>query len=155
MNASRLLRAAGSFVARETVWALGRFGAVGVLNTVVDLSLFALLSSVLALPLLPANTLAYSAGIANSFVWNRRWTFAHRPRQGIGRQFARFAVVSVSALVLNDLLVVSLAPWLGALLGDRGLGLAAAKLGATGASLIWNFTLNNRWTFRGPANGAD
>jgi len=149
MNADRMLRAAGSFTGRRTVGTLGRFGAVGMLNTVLDLALFAVLGGWLALPALAANTLAYGTGIVNSFVWNRRWTFAHRPRQHAGRQFARFALVSLSALLLNDALVLSLA----ALFNAGSAGLAAAKLIATAAGLLWNFTLNNHWTFRTPAPG--
>ncbi len=153
MNINRVGRAAGAFIARETVRALGRFGTVGVLNTLVDLTAFAILRGWLGLPTLIANTLSYSAGIVNSYIWNRRWTFARRPRRAIGAQFPRFAAVSVSALVLNDVLVLSLAPVLETWLAHPGLALAAAKICATGASLVWNFTLNNRWTFRQTPGG--
>ena len=118
------------------VW---RFLAVGMLGTFIDLALFAGLHAWLGVPTLAANTLSYGAGIVNNFAWHRCWTFADRARKSGSAQFAQFAAVSLSALLLNNLLVLLLASSCGALV---------AKLCATGVGLGWNFVVNNLWTFR-------
>ncbi len=122
-----------------TVRHISRFLVVGMLGTLIDLTLFAGLYTWLDAPTLAANTLSYSAGIVNNFVWHRCWTFAHRPPKPTGAQFSQFAVVSLSALMLNNLIMLLLAPSLGVLI---------AKICATGVGLGWNFFANNLWTFR-------
>jgi putative flippase GtrA len=125
-----------------------RFLAVGMLGTLLDLALFTGLHAWLGVPTLAANTISYSAGIVNNFVLHRYWTFADRARQATGAQFSQFAAVSLSALMLNNLLVLLLAPSFGALFPHAGYDVLAAKICATGAGLGWNFLVNNLWTFR-------
>ncbi len=137
----------------ETLHCLPRFLMVGLASTVVDLALFTALHIGLAVPALLANTLSYSAGIVTSYALHRRWTYAARPRKALGAQFPQFAMVSLSALVLNNLLVVLLAAPLGALLAHPGYGAFLAKIGATGVGLCWNFMVNNFWTFRAVPEG--
>ena len=57
-----------------------KFGAVGILNTAIDLGLYYALTRWLGLGGLPvvAKSLSYSAGILNSFLWNKFWTFQSR-----------------------------------------------------------------------------
>jgi putative flippase GtrA len=128
-----------------------RFLAVGMLGTIIDLALFTGLHARLGVLTLAANTISYSAGIVNNFGLHRYWTFADRVRQATGAQFSRFAVVSLSALMLNNLLVLLLAPSFGALFPHAGYGALAAKVCATGVGLGWNFLVNNLWTFRDAA----
>jgi len=125
-----------------------RFLVVGILGTLVDVTLFTALRVWLAVPTLGANSISYSAGIVNNFVLHRGWTFAHQSRKAVGVQFSQFALVSLSALILNNALVLLLAPWFGALLADAGYGALIAKVCATGVGLGWNFLANRIWTFR-------
>jgi putative flippase GtrA len=126
---------------------LGRFLAVGVAGTLVDVGLFALLQGGFGLPALLANTLSYSAGIVNNYVWHRNWTYADRPRKPVRVQAAQFVLIRASALLLNDAVVVLLAPvftpWLGSLAGAL-----LAKAGATAIGLAWNFLADQFWAFR-------
>lgn len=133
---------------RDTLRCVWRFLAVGMLGTLIDIALFAGLHAWLGVPTLVANSLSYSVGIVNNFVWHRYWTFTHRPRKHSGMQFSQFAVVSLSALMLNNLIVLLLAPSFGALFVHVGYGALAAKICATGVGLCWNFLANNFWTFR-------
>ncbi|MEW5721241.1 MAG: GtrA family protein, partial [Chloroflexota bacterium] len=98
-----------------TVRHISRFLIVGMLGTLIDITLFAGLYTWLGAPTLAANTLSYSAGIVNNFVWHRYWTFSHRPRKATSAQFSQFALVSLTALMLNNLIVLLFAPSLGAL----------------------------------------
>lgn len=125
-----------------------RFMAVGLLGTIIDFSLFAILSSQLGLPMLFANSLSYCAGIFNNFFLHRRWTFADRPRKAAGSQFIQFAGVSLSALAVNNIIVVLLAPVFGAMLPDDSQAAVLAKLCAIIVGIGWNFLANHFWTFR-------
>jgi putative flippase GtrA len=100
---------------------ISRFLVVGMLGTLIDITLFAGLHTWLGVPTLAANTISYSAGIVNNFGLHRYWTFADRARQAASAQFSRFAVVSLSALMLNNLLVLLLAPFFGRLFPTRRL----------------------------------
>ena len=51
-----------------------RFLVVGLSNTGVSFVVYAVLVG-LGVPAPPAGALAFAAGAANGYVWNRRWTF--------------------------------------------------------------------------------
>lgn len=127
-----------------------RFAAVGLLGTALDFSLFLVMQSLLQWPAGLANILSYSAGIINNYLLHRAWTFSDRAPQAAGRQFLRFTVVSLSALLLNTLIVLLLAPLLRPYFTGSGLAEALAKACATAAGLGWNFFANQRWTFSRP-----
>ncbi len=89
---------------------MARFGAVGVVNTLVDVGFFTLLVHGAGWGVVPANILSYGAGILCSFVLNSRWTFAEAGRgPGAARRFLRFLGSSLFALGLSTLVVVALA----------------------------------------------
>ena len=129
---------------------LGRYLSVGLLSTVIDIGLFAWLTGQLGLPTLAANTLSFSAGLLNGYTLNRLWTYGDRPDKTIGVQFAQFLAVSLVALLLNTVIVLSLTPPLSRLISSV-YGALLAKAAATGLSLGWNFLLNHFWTFRSQA----
>lgn len=115
-----------------------RFALVGVLNTGVDVVIFSLLIW-LGVPYLAAQIVSYSCGAANSYLLNKVWTF-----RSCGLSYAemmRFTVVNLVSLGISVLLL--------ALLHDQaGVGLVAAKGGATVCALAANFIGNKLWVFR-------
>jgi putative flippase GtrA len=118
-----------------------KFGAVGVLNTLVDLGLYFVLTRWLGLAGLPvlAKSISYGAGIFNSFVWNRTWTF--RSRASAWKTLLPFLLVNLVGLGMNT----------GAMqLGLNGLRLPElVSLGmATAFTLAWNFILSKFIVFR-------
>lgn len=111
-----------------------RFGAVGLLNTLVDFSVYFLLSRWFGA--LPSTRFllkgaSYAAGVANSFFWNKTWTF--KSQTLASRAFLPFLAASLFALGLNagimHLTSVQLAM-------PEPIALALA----TAATLLWNFT---------------
>jgi putative flippase GtrA len=88
-----------------------RFALVGVSNFFVSLAVFFLCYRLLVAGNLPAlrgqasgaaaiaNVVAYIAGMINSFLWNRSWTF--RARGKILPQAVRFTVVNLVSLALG------------------------------------------------------
>ena len=127
------------FETNGTLRCLPRFVMVGLLGTLLDIGLFTLLRVRIGMPTLAANTIWYSAGIVNNYVLHRRWTYADRPRKALGAQFSQFAAVSLSALLLNNLLVLLLVPPLGALFAHAGYGDVSAKICRDGCGLVLEF----------------
>jgi len=115
-----------------------RFTLVGLLNTLVDFTLFNLLILLLASPagamLLVCNAAAFLAANLCSYFCNRSWTFATKASASL-REYSAYFGISLVGLLLN-----SLALWL--LTGGAAeslLQLNLAKAGATLVSMVWNF----------------
>ena len=125
-----------------------RFAAVGLLGTLIDFTLFSVASMLLHLPALIANTISYSAGIVNNYYFHRTWTFAQREQKSSARLFVKFLLVSITALALNNLIVLTLVPLLTAHLSDPALATGLAKMCAIVIGVGWNFIANHAWTFR-------
>jgi putative flippase GtrA len=141
-------------VALDDTWqCLRRFLTVGVLGTSIDLALYTGLHVLLGAPTLIANTCSYSAGMLNSYVLHRNWTYARRSPKTMGTQFVQFAVVNLVALIMNNVLVLLFTHPFSSLVNHAGMGDMLAKLFATGVCMGWNFLANNFWTFRAPSKG--
>lgn len=119
-----------------------KFGLVGVVNTLVDYGVYTLL---LFLPFFKENyvlaqVLGYSAGLCNSLVLNKRWTFAQREPMTKG-QLAGFLLVNLAALaVATGILVLTQE----SLQLNRYIG----KIIATAGSMAVNFLGNKLLVFR-------
>jgi putative flippase GtrA len=128
-----------------------KFGMVGVANTLVDFAVFNLLAVVLGVPVAAANVVSFSAGVANSWFWNSRWTFGDRQPRSERMAGATFVAVNVAGLVINTATVLLLV-WAGEQLGaDETLGvgvfLNACKAAAVAVSFAWNYLATRRFVF--------
>lgn len=148
---------------RASLFVVGKFGLVGVLNTAFDFALFSLLR-LAAVPILTSNVVSTSVCMMLSFVMNRRFVF-RATDDGWKRQATLFLLgTAFSMYVLQNgaiwfLVHVFPAPLDASVAVGRGIGLASrrwevllrsdtAKLVATGASLTWNFYFY-RWAVFG------
>jgi putative flippase GtrA len=93
-----------------------RFVVVGCANFVVSFAAF--YTSYHYLPLggvggrgAAANVLAYAAGLLNSFVLNRLWTF--RARGHLGGHALKFGLLNAATLIASTLAVLVLVDWAG------------------------------------------
>ncbi len=125
---------------------LGRFLLVGAAGTLLDFSLLMLLKG-LGAPTLLANSVAFSAGLANNYTLNRLWTFADRKQANWRKQLGQYLLVSLAGLALNNAIVLSLEGVFDALLEGAPLGYLLAKVLATGVVVFWNYIANRNWTF--------
>jgi putative flippase GtrA len=118
-----------------------RFGAVGLLNTAIDLGLYFALTRWFGLGGLPvaAKCLSYSAGILNSFYWNKNWTFQARTKSWSA--LLPFALVNLAGLAVNAA-VMQVCLKAMSLPEILSLGLA------TGCTLAWNFLASKFLVFR-------
>jgi putative flippase GtrA len=80
---------------------VARFAVVGALNTVVDYGLFNLLGYGLHMHLVVAQAIGVAAGIANSFLWNKMWTFRSRGWGQWRRELGGFLLVSGIGFAIN------------------------------------------------------
>jgi len=122
-----------------------RFVIVGLLNTVVDLGAFYLLSLIPGMPTVAAKALSYILGICNSFLWNKLWTFrAWRSRRG-GREFIVFFTVNMPPFVVNVVVFTVLGIWIGS--GSQWVRMSKAFAAAV-VSVAWNFLGSRYLAFR-------
>jgi putative flippase GtrA len=134
-------------LSNKEVQRFSRFLTVGAVGTVLDFSLLTLLK-LAGLPTVIANSLSFTAGLLNNFTFNRLWTFNDRAQGDWRSQFARFTLVSLVGLALNNFIVLSLEHALGVLFGQPDWGYLPAKVIATGVVVFWNYFANRMWTFR-------
>jgi putative flippase GtrA len=121
-----------------------KFSLIGVLNTILDIGLYFLLSRYIEFlvphPLI-AKVISYSAGILNSYYWNRRWTFKSQVRPL--RSLISYFLLNLMALMLNTLVM-----FIGLnILGWRDL---FAILLATTFSFGWSFIFSKLIVFKKP-----
>ncbi|MCK2087414.1 GtrA family protein [Thauera aromatica] len=82
-----------------------RFGLVGILSTTLHVAIAWLLLSITTLPIIAANTLAFSIAFGFSFTGNYLWTFsAHRSAR---RAAFRFFLISISAFIFNSAILIT------------------------------------------------
>jgi len=118
-----------------------KFSFVGVLNTAVDWGVYFILTRWAGMATLPvvAKSISYSAGILNSFFWNRTWTF--RSKAQIWTTLLPFVAVNLVGLAINTG-VYELC------LNILGLHELIALGTATVITLAWNFVLSKLVVFR-------
>ncbi len=127
-----------------------KFAVVGAIGTVVDFSVFILLTRVTGLPVLSANPFAVSAAIVSNFIWNRFWSFPESRERAILPQFIQFASINFLGLLINQLIMwVMLTRVLPMLNFSEAFGPILAKAVAIGIVLFWNFGINRVTTYRG------
>jgi putative flippase GtrA len=116
-----------------------KFAVVGVLNSAIQYLVFLLLYSLAGTQYLVASIIGYVAGMLNSYVLNRRWTFGSRNQQLL-TELGRFVAVNLISLGVNLGLLF--------LLVSAGIMVPqwAQVLAIAGSTLV-NFVLNKVWTF--------
>lgn len=81
----------------------GRFGAIGILATVVHVAAVVILVESGALRPIWANLIAFCVALMVSYAGNHQWTFRAVSRHA--HYFPRFAAISLTGLLLNQAIV--------------------------------------------------
>lgn len=116
-----------------------RFCAVGAGNTAIDFFCFFVLTAS-GFSYVGAQILAYSAGMVNSYILNRTWTFQIRYSSGL-HEMARFLTVNLLSLAVASLILY--------LCYDTGhQALWISKIAATGGGIVLNFVGSHLWVFQ-------
>lgn len=117
---------------RELTGQIARFGAAGLANVGVDLSVYAgLLFLGAAIP--AAKAVAFICGTTFAYFANKNWTF--RAGKGNPKQFAAFLTLYAASMAVN----VGANSGVIALLGDTLFGKSAAYCSAVALSAAMNF----------------
>jgi putative flippase GtrA len=112
-----------------------RFAGVGLVTTLLDITVFAALSAA-NVPPTPANITSYSCGISLSYALNRRWTFGNDASLP---QALKFVLATASGLVLSTLLLIVL---------TKMMPPVAAKILTLPVVFLWNYHSTRQWVFR-------
>lgn len=83
--------------------------------------------------------------MANSFYWNRRWTFGIKSDDHVKRQITRFVIISLIGVVLNSLISNIMVPLLP---GSESRRTLFAKAVAAVFVAIWNFGGQRLYAFK-------
>lgn len=142
---------------------IGKFGVVGVLNTLIDFIIYNLLSSKTTLTLIQSNLISTSVAMTFSFWANRKLVFESRKGSPIKEAVIFLAVTAFGLYILqNGIIHLLTVNWTGpvhlAIRVVHGLGLSSklsdsfviknsAKLAGIVVSMTWNYLTYRKWVF--------
>lgn len=118
---------------------LFRFCLVGTGNTLVDFGVFFLLTTS-GIPYLVSQVCSYTAGMLNSFILNRNWTFKVKKKTSI-QEVIRFLFINITASAIAFVLLFIFEELV-------KYSLFESKLIATAGGMIVNFFGSKFWVFQ-------
>jgi putative flippase GtrA len=136
---------------RHLVHEMAKFGIVGAFNTALDFGLFNLLYVALGWPALAANSASVAVAATSSFFMNRHWTFRHRARTDLRREYSLFFLLNGVGLLIATACI---------LVVEKGLGqtgplwLNIAKVAGLLLGMVFRFTTYKRFVFLSPERAA-
>jgi putative flippase GtrA len=134
------LRQSWRIVLRE----LSAFGAVGAICFVIDLGLFQALYAHVGLGAVTSKLVSTVVSMTVAYFGHRYWSFAHRARTGLKREYTLFFVVNGLTLLLGLALVALVRYPLGQ---DGALALQIANVVSTAIGTLIRFASYRTWVF--------
>jgi putative flippase GtrA len=123
---------------------IAAFGVVGVVNLFVDVGLFNLLHFRVGLGPTTSNAISTAVATTISYFANRHWSFSHRARTGLRREYVLFFVINLLALGISSVVVA----FTFYVVGSTGpLALNVAKVVGIGIGTIFRFWTYKRFVF--------
>lgn len=137
-------------------WYFLMFCIIGVINTIVDVTIFLGLREV-AVPIILANIVSTSTAVVVSYFLNRRFTF--RSNREVARSLPQFIIITLIGLWVLQPIIIGLGLlFLNSPAVDANLTAFVstagqyyellAKLAATPTTLVWNFVLYRSIVFK-------
>jgi putative flippase GtrA len=148
---------------RGRIKQVGKFGAVGVLNTFLDFFIFNFCTKYLGLALIPSNTISTTIAMVFSFIVNRQVVFDKGNSSKLRQAILFFVVTAFGLYVIQNTIIHVLTvtwpvPLLDVVKSVRQMGVGVfsdafyvnngAKAVGTLASLAWNFIMYKKVVFR-------
>lgn len=134
---------------------LGKFGTVGAVAFVVDIVLFNVAVGALDMERLTAKTLATVVAATVAFLGNRFWTWRHRERSGLAREYGLYFFFNIVGLGIGLACLAISHYGLGSIWPGVFKSLLADNISANlvGAALgtMFRFWSYRRFVFVGPA----
>jgi putative flippase GtrA len=123
---------------------LSAFGIVGAVCFAIDIVLFQLLYAHVGLGAVTSKTLATLVSMTVAYFAHRYWSFSHRARTGLRREYLLFAVVNGGTLLLN----VGVVAFVRYPLGQTGaLVLQVANIAGIALGTVIRYLSYRRWVF--------
>lgn len=123
---------------------LSAFGLVGVINLFVDIGLFNALHFGVGIGPLTSKVISTGVATTSAYFLNRHWSFSHRARTGLAREYTLFFLLNGVALVMGVLVLGAARYGLG--FTDK-LSLNIANLVGIGFGTVFRFWSYKRWVF--------
>jgi putative flippase GtrA len=131
---------------------LAKFGIVGAVNTALDFGLANFLHLGLGLNQYLAKAISVSVAATSSYFMNRHWTFRHRARTGLGREYTLFFVLNGIGLAIAEACIwVVRVP----LHREGALWFNLAQVAGLAIGMLFRFTTYKRWVFLRPDHAAE
>ena len=128
------------WLSRPMVAKMISFGVIGLGNTVIDLAVFSAAYSLLALPLVPANVLAWLVAVSGSYVMNTMITFRAESGRVLRRKdYFSFVASGILGVIATTTTLVVLSNFIPVIY---------AKLASILAGFVVNFTMSHFVVFR-------
>jgi putative flippase GtrA len=128
---------------------LSAFGIVGAVCFAIDVALFQLLYAHVGLGAVTAKCLATLVSMTVAYFAHRFWSFSHRARTGLRREYLLFAVVNGATLLLNVGVVAFVRYPLGQ---ESALVLQVANIAGIAAGTAIRYLSYRRWVFPAEAS---
>jgi putative flippase GtrA len=123
---------------------LAKFGSVGAIAFVITIGTANILHGGLGVGPLTSNGIATIVATTFSYFANRYWTFRHRDRSGLGREYVLFFVLNGIGLVITELFI----GFTHYVLDQRSLiAFNIAQIFGTGVATLFRYWSYKRWVF--------
>ncbi len=121
---------------------LSRFSIIGIANTLIDFMVFTVFNSLFDINYAVCQVLGYSCGVANSFIFNKRWTFQDKNsgKKNI-QELLKFILINLVTLLITTLAIKLL-------VNNMNLNVYAGKIIVTVLAQITNFFAYKLWVFQ-------
>jgi putative flippase GtrA len=136
---------------RLLVKEISAFGVVGALCFVLDVGLFQLLYVHLGVDAVLAKLCSTLVSTTAAYFGHRHWSFSHRARTGLRREYALFVAINAITLLLGLFIVWLVRYPLGQ---ESALVLQLANIGSIALGTLLRFLAYRRWVFLDPEHPA-
>jgi putative flippase GtrA len=121
------------------------FASIGIINVLVDASVFIILVQVFRLQLIPSNILSWAIAVTGSYLMNTKITFGQETGGllSVGR-FLRFAASGVLGVAVGTTVLVVV---------SNHTSIPVAKLASIVAGFVVNFCMSHFVVFRAQTHG--
>jgi putative flippase GtrA len=123
---------------------LGAFGVVGATCFAIDLALFQVLYAHVGLGAVTSKLISTLISMTVAYFAHRHWSFAHRARTGLTREYTLFFAVNGLTLLLGLAIVAAVRYPLG---HDGPLALQIANVASTAVGTLIRFACYRTWVF--------
>jgi len=136
---------------RLLVKEISAFGVVGAVCFVLDVGLFQVLYVHAGVDAVLAKLISTLVSTTAAYFGHRHWSFSHRARTGLRREYTLFVVINGITLLLGLFIVWLVRYPLGQ---DGALVLQAANVGSIALGTVLRFLAYRRWALLDPSHPA-